>query len=171
MRRKPPPRRGRRGRPKVMAMSDVTAYVERLRTTGRDLVSLVTGADAAALRREPEAGEWSAATVVAHLADAELVYAVRLRLLVAEDRPMLTAYDENAWADRFGELDEDPRESLQRWRAVRENTVRLIDSLVEGEWDRSGIHPQKGVVTVGAIVRLMAEHDRAHLDQIRRALA
>ena len=150
---------------------DASTYVERLRSTARDLVSLVTGADAAALQREPEPGEWSAATVVAHLADAEMVYAVRLRLIIAEDRPMLTAFDENAWAERFGELDEDPKDSLARWRALRDNNLRLIDSLVEGEWERSGIHAQKGLLTVTGVVKLLAEHDRAHLDQIRRALA
>ena len=151
--------------------ADVSTHVARLRSTGRDLVSLVTGADAAALHREPEPGEWSAATVVSHLADAELVYAVRLRLIIAEDRPMLTAFDENAWAERFGELDEDPKDSLARWRALRDNNLRLIDSLVEGEWERSGIHAQKGLLTVAGVVKLLAEHDRAHLDQIRRALA
>lgn len=154
-----------------MSPTDVSAQVERLRGTGRDLVSLVTGADTAALHREPAPGEWSAATVVAHLADAEMVYAVRLRLMVAEDRPMLTAFDENAWAERFGELDEDPRNSLQRWRALRDSNLRLVDSLVEGEWERSGVHAQKGPVTVAGTVKQLAEHDRAHLDQIRRALA
>ena len=154
-----------------MSPADLSSYLERLRTTARDLVSLVSGADPVAMRREPAPEEWSAATVVAHLADAELVWAVRLRLLVAEDRPLLSAFDENAWAERFGDLDEDPRESLQRWRALRESNLRLFDSLVDGEWERSGVHSQRGVLTVAGVVKLLAEHDRAHLDQIRQALA
>lgn len=150
--------------------AELAPHMERLRTTGRDLVSLVAAADPAALRREPAPEEWSAATVVAHLADAEMVYAVRLRLVVAEDRPLLTEFDENAWAERFGELDEDPRETLQRWRALRDSTLRLLDALVDGEWERTGLHPRRGEITVGGVVKLLAEHDRQHLAQLRHAL-
>ena len=153
-----------------MPPADVSAHLDRLRTTGRDLVSLVASAEPAALRREPAPDEWSAATVVNHLADAELVYSVRLRLIVAEDRPVLTAFDEEAWADRFGELDDDAKDSLGRFRALRESNLRLLEALVDGEWERTGVHQQKGIVSVAAIVKLLAEHDRTHLDQIRRAL-
>jgi hypothetical protein len=154
-----------------MPPADSVAHLERLRTTGRDLVALVSGADVAALHREPEPGEWSAATVVGHLADAELVHGVRLRMIVAESRPVLTPYDEDAWADRFADLEEDVKEVLARWRVLRDANLRLLDGLVEDEWDRSGVHQQRGVVTVAGIVKTLAEHDRSHLDQIRRALA
>ena len=148
-----------------------TSHLERLRTTGRDLVSLVSGADAADLRREPAPGEWSAAMVVAHLADAELVWSVRLRMIVADDRPTLTPFDENAWAERFGDVDKDVRDTLQRWRALRDSNIRLLDSLVDDEWERTGSHPQRGVLSVTALVKSQAEHDRTHLDQIRAALS
>ena|SRR5687768_7034436 len=153
-----------------MPPADVSAHLQRLRTTGRDLMSLVASAEPSALRREPAPDEWSAATVVGHLADAELVYGVRLRLVVAEDRPVLTSFDEEAWADRFGELDDDTKDTLGRFRALRESNLRLLDALVDGEWERTGVHQQKGVLSVGALVKSLAEHDRTHLDQIRRAL-
>jgi hypothetical protein len=145
--------------------------LDRLKATARDLVSLVSGADNARLRQAPAPGEWSAATVVAHLADAELIYAVRLRMVVAEERPLLAAFDENAWAQRFGALDADPRDALARWRTLREANVRLLESLAEDEWSRVGMHQERGVLSVAAIAQLLAEHDRAHLDQIRAALA
>ena len=154
-----------------MPPPDVSAHLDRLRSTGRDLVSLVTGAEPAALRREPAPDEWSAATVVGHLADAELVYGVRLRLIVAEDRPLLTVFDEEAWADRFADVEDDPKETLARWRALRDSNLRLLDALVDGEWERTGVHQQKGILSVAAVVKMLAEHDRTHLDQIRHALA
>lgn len=148
-----------------------STYVDRLKGTARDLVSLISAADPAACRRRPGIGEWSASTTVAHLADAELVYAVRLRMIVAEERPLIAGYDENAWAERFGGLDPDPKESLQRWRTIRENTVRLLESLAPAEWERTGMHQERGVMSVLAVAKLMTEHDKGHLDQIRRALA
>ena len=145
--------------------------VDRLKATARDLVSLVGGADAARLRRSPGRGEWSAATVVAHLADAELVYAFRLRAIVAEDKPLLAAFDEAAWAERFAALETDTRQSLARWRAVREATIRLLESLAPAEWDRTGMHQARGVMSVAHVARLLVDHDATHLDQIRAALA
>ncbi|MCA1843094.1 MAG: DinB family protein, partial [Actinobacteria bacterium] len=99
-----------------MSTVEHSRALDRLKATARDLVSLVSGADNARLRQAPAPGEWPAATVVAHLADAELVYAVRLRMVVADERPLLAAFDENAWAERFGALDTDPRDALARWR-------------------------------------------------------
>ena len=51
----------------------------------------------------PEAeGKWSIAQVVRHLADTELVIAVRFRMVIAHDRPVITGFDQDAFADRIG---------------------------------------------------------------------
>ena len=51
---------------------------------------------------EPEAtGKWSAGQVVQHLADSELVWGYRLRMVLAQDRPRLTGYDQDLWAERL----------------------------------------------------------------------
>lgn len=145
--------------------------LERLRSTVRDLVSLTSSAPDIRLRRRPPSGDWSPAQVISHLADAELVYSVRLRKVVTEPMPHLAAFDENAWAERFGDLDPDPRETLSRWRSLREANLRFFDSLVADEWERSGMHAERGELTTAAIADLLADHDRNHLDQIRKALA
>lgn len=154
-----------------MTTGDRLTALERLRGTGRDLVSLMSGVSDEHLSRRPEAEEWAAGEVIAHLADAELVYATRLRLIVAQDRPRLVWYDEQAWVARFGPLDDDPRNTLARWRALRDANVRVLESLEEAEWQRAGIHDSDGLLTVEAIAKRMVAHDRTHLDQIRTALS
>ena len=154
-----------------MPSASHTLALDRMKATPRDLVSLVTGADPSTLRRSPGRGQWSAAAVVAHLADAELVYSVRLRMMIAEPDPLLPAFDEKAWSDRFTDLEEDPKEALARWRTLRDANVRLLESLVDAEWTRSGMHEERGQMNVGDVVKLLADHDRTHLDQIRAALA
>ena len=84
---------------------------------------------------------------------------------------MLAAFDENAWAERFGALDADPRDALARWRTLREANVRLLESLADDEWSRTGMHQERGILSVAAVAQLLADHDRTHLDQIRAALA
>jgi hypothetical protein len=154
-----------------MADADRWGVLERLRGTARDLVSLTGAEHDVHLRHKRSRDEWSAAEVLAHLADAELVYATRLRLIVAQDRPQLVWYDEQGWVERFGALDADPRDTLVRWRTLRDANVRLLESLAPAEWERVGVHEHDGELTVDTIAARMAAHDRDHLNHIRSALS
>ena len=147
------------------------AALGRLRSTALDLVSLVSGVDAGRLGCAPAPGEWPAGTVVAHLADAELVYSVRARMILTGDRLFLPSFDEQAWAARCAALDGDVRETLQRWRVLRDANIRLFASLDPDEWAREGVHEERGAITLAALADIVASHDRSHLDQIRTALA
>jgi hypothetical protein len=154
-----------------MPASEHASLIERLKATPRDLVSLTSGASSAALGRRPGPREWSAAMVLVHLADAELVYGYRIKMILTEDRPLITPYDESGWTERSSRVEEDPKDVLARWRLLREHHLRLMESLDDAEWRRAGVHSQRGEMSVRQVVAAMAEHDRQHLDQLRRALA
>jgi DinB family protein len=145
--------------------------LESLRATVPALVALVTGSPVDAFHRRPAPGEWTAATVVGHLADAELVHGVRLRIVLTAAEPVLTAYDEGAWATRFGPLDDDPTAVLARFRVLRDSNIAILETLTDQEWHKTGHHEERGQETVAAIVDRMVAHDSDHLDQIRAALA
>lgn len=151
--------------------SDQSELIARLRSTVRDLLALTSGAAPKAMARRPAPGDWSAGMVVSHLADAELVYGFRLRLILTADEPTIVAYDESTWADRFSGVEEDRRDTLTRWRSLREANLRLLEDLAAPEWERAGLHAERGRETVAAMVEIMANHDRDHLDQIRTCLA
>lgn len=154
-----------------MPTASPPGVLDRLRSTALDLVSLVTGADADRLRAVPAPGEWSATTVVAHMADAELVYSVRVRMILTVERPWLVSFAEQAWAARFAPLEPDVRDSLQRWRVLRDANLRVFGSLTGEEWAREGVHDERGALSMAAVADLLSAHDRSHLDQIRRALS
>jgi hypothetical protein len=46
--------------------------------------------------------------------------------------------------------------------------VYLLWSLDESDWERAGIHPYLGPLTITQVAREMNEHDLAHLWQLRR---
>ncbi len=143
--------------------------LDALRSTVSDLVALTasrTPKDLAVAQR----GEWSAAQVAAHMADAEMVYSVRIRMVLTDENPMLVGYDQDAWADRFSMCDASVTGSVDRFRTLRAANLRLLESLEPAEWERSGTHVEQGQVRISDIVELLVGHDRTHLDQIRRLL-
>ena len=146
------------------------SVVDSLRATVPALIALVTGSKPAAFHRRPAADEWDAATVLAHLADAELVYGYRIRAALAEPGVVMPGYDEKVWAARFGPLDDDPSRTLARFRILRESLVALVESLADDEWERVGLHEEVGEMSVRALIDRVVAHDTAHLDQIRAAL-
>lgn len=154
-----------------MATLDPQNALARLRHTPRELVALLATARTGELHRARPDGAWSPAVVVSHLADAELVYSVRLRMVLTGDRPYIAAFDEEAWVERFAELESDVKETLARWRSLRDANLRLLASLEEPEWHLSGLHAEHGEQTVAQIADRLARHDADHVDQIRAGLA
>ena len=62
----------------------------------------------------PAPGKWSAAEILCHLADCELVFAFRLRQTLAEDAPVIQPLEQEKWPIRIKAL---PR--ARRWRFSR----------------------------------------------------
>jgi hypothetical protein len=141
-----------------------------LRVTLDEVQRLASSATEADLNRASAPGEWSPAEVLSHLADSDLMVNVRVRMIVTQDRPRLVGYDQSAWTARFGGIDS-ATAILERWRVLREANVGMLETLTEDEWERVGMHTERGPESARLTVQLMAGHDRMHLAQIRRGLA
>ncbi len=131
----------------------------------------VAGLDRDALTRPEAPGKWSILQVVRHLADTEIVYGYRIRLILAEDRPAIPGYDQDLWTANLGYQDEDLEASLEEMETARRGTLRLLRRLDDAQWERAGLHAERGRETVRGIFRLLAAHDLIHLRQIDRIRA
>lgn len=132
------------------------------------LIRGVGGLDEETLRRPEAPGKWSLLDVVWHLADSDLVWAYRLRMILAHDRPTLGGYDQDLWADRLRYRDRDLEPALDQLRVLREGTLILLATLTPEQWKRAGVHDERGDETVEHLVRLYAGHDLVHLRQAER---
>ncbi len=155
----------------ILALLGDDDPLDVLRASLEELATLVAGADTEQLRAPTAPGEWSPWQVLVHLVDAEAMFGMRVRLIVTQEQPTLVGYDQDAWTARFADLDPDPQETFTRWRTLRSNNLRLYESLTANEWQRTGMHTERGEQSAREVVRLAAGHDRAHIDQIRRGLA
>ncbi len=126
------------------------------------------GFDDEQLRQAEAPGKWSAIEVVQHLADSELVYGYRMRLIVAHDRPNLPGYDQDAWTSRLGYRHVERRHALAQLRSLRTLNLRWFEGLDDEARRRVGFHEERGDESVEHIVKLLAAHDLVHVAQIAR---
>jgi uncharacterized damage-inducible protein DinB len=122
--------------------------------------------------RAPEApGKWSMAHVLQHLADSELVWGWRMRLVLAQDRPTLTGYDQDKWAERLGYDRASAAQSIEDFATLRRANLRLLARMTDADLRRVGVHSERGDESVGRMMRLYAGHDLLHINQLSRIRA
>jgi len=130
------------------------------------LARLIKGFTAAALGTRPAPDKWSVSEIIAHLADAEVVGAYRLRLVLGSPGAPIVAYDQDRWVSSGHYERRDPHKSVELFRVLREANLALLDSLQLEQWKHYGVHSERGKETIEQMVRMFAGHDINHLQQL-----
>lgn len=142
-----------------------------LQATPSRLESRLEGIRRPLLTRRPAPTSWSILEVVAHMADAELAMAWRIRNVLASPGIELAWFDQDRWAAELGYNSRSLRPQLALFRALREGNLALLRSVPQRRWQACyGVHELRGRQTVADFVRMEAAHDLAHLRQIRAIL-
>ena len=142
----------------LAVQSELAASVERA----------VAGISTEQLRQPEKPGKWSIIEVVQHLADTEIVYGYRIRMILAADTPNIEGYDQDAWAQRLRYADTSLPDAIAQIRLLRGRSLHLLRGLRPDEWERAGMHSERGRESVRHITKLLAAHDLVHLRQIAR---
>ena len=90
-----------------------------------------------------------------------------MRVLLAEDDPVIQGYDEPEWARRL-HYDRPIASSVAVLGAVRAASHQLLTALTPDEWQRSGSHSESGPYSVGRWLDIYAEHGHEHPAQLDR---
>jgi hypothetical protein len=147
-------------------MSEIADLLERLRR-GPELAAVVlTGVFGEEEDFQP-AGKWSIRQIIAHLADAEMVAAQRLRQIIAEDNPTLSAFDQDAWARNLDYARRKPKQSLESFRRTRAENYELLKGVPESAFARAGNHTERGRITLRELTELVAQHAENHARQMQ----
>lgn len=141
-----------------------------LDSTGQALRGLVAGQPRSKLTWTGRPGQWSVVQILAHLADAEIVSAWRLRSILAADNVPLQAFDQDVWSSAFKYADADPNESLDTFDINRRATLSLLRRVDPARLAHAGQHQERGREPIAHLVRLYAGHDLNHLRQIEALL-
>ncbi len=152
----------------VLALVGDRDPFEILESTPRALRDAVSAMEPAALATPEAPNKWSIRHVLRHLADSEIVWGVRLRMVLAQERPRLAGFDQDAWASRLRYGAAHVAETLDEFEVLRRGHLRLLRRAPREDLQRVGVHAERGEESVEQMIRLYAGHDILHLRQIER---
>ncbi|WP_375000351.1 DinB family protein [Aeromicrobium sp. CTD01-1L150] len=111
----------------------------------------------------PEASTWSALEYACHVRDVYRLFDERVRLMLTEDDPEFTNWDQDATAveqDYARQAPGDVAGSLERNGA---DLARRLEDVEGGQWDRTGRRGDGSVFTVATLVQYLWHDVRHHL--------
>jgi tRNA-binding protein len=155
---------------RMLALAGSGEPLEILRSTPARIGRLIAARSDAELVWTPDPQRWSIAQIVAHLADAEIVGAYRVRTILAAPGVAIQAFDQDRWAHTMDYANRDAFASLALYSAVRSSLIQLAERLDDEALDRFGVHQERGRESVRHTLKLYAGHDVNHRQQIERLL-
>jgi len=128
-----------------------------------ELSNAVSAFSSIQLRIPSPPGAWSVLQIVCHIADFELVYADRMKRVVAEEEPTLFGGDPDVFAAKLAYEQRDLREELDVICSVRRQVSRFLKTLQSSEFERTGRHTSDGPLSLMVLLQRIAGHIPHHL--------
>ncbi|HEV2713766.1 MAG TPA: DinB family protein, partial [Terriglobales bacterium] len=133
------------------------------------IAAAVSGLPDKTLRFKPSPDKWCILEIVAHLADMELLYAHRMRQMLADKKPVIAPIDQDDWARNLGYMSESPAELIALYGLNRHHNLQLLRRIKPQDLDKCAFHPELQTnVTLAEYVARMGTHGANHLEQIER---
>lgn len=147
--------------------------IEQYRIGPSKLRNAIAGMTREQLAAHPVPGKWSTLEVICHIADFEPVYADRMKRVIAEDNPLLLSGDPDVFQARLAYSARDAAEELTLIETVRNQMARILSTLPEQDFARTGKHSIDGPLSLAVLLERITNHIPHHLkfiEEKRRAL-
>jgi hypothetical protein len=128
----------------------------------------LAGAPEELLDKAPAPEKWSIRQIVVHVADDDVVAAMRLRQIAAEPGALLIGFDQDRWAKELHYSEQSAELAMAMFALLRQSTAAMLRRLPESAWSHRGNHEERGLTTLEAFVAHMANHAEIHAAQIRK---
>ncbi len=152
-----------------MTEADLKKHLDAAEKSPKQIAAAVSGLPDKTLRYKPAPNKWCILEILAHLADIEILYAYRMRQMLADRDPVIAPIDQDAWAKNLGYMESSPPELIALYGLNRHANLRLLRRLKVDDLQKSARHPELDrQVTVADYVQMMSKHGPNHLEQIER---
>lgn len=143
--------------------------LRRLDDQYTSLKVLVGRLDEGALSHQPSNGKWSAQQHLAHLARYHRIFLDRLDRILSEDAPLLERYSAEADSEWQEWQSLDRAEILRRLDSLRTEVSRQLAETPPEAFERIGIHPRFGQLTLADWLEFFLIHEGHHIYCMYRA--
>jgi uncharacterized damage-inducible protein DinB len=123
----------------------------------------VEGLSERELDATPIPGKWSIRQVVCHLADSEILYADRMKRILAEHEPPLLNADPDSFLAAIEVRQRQLADELQLIDALRTHMGPILKSLRPEHFNRNGIHSVAGPLTLRDVLERAVNHIVHHV--------
>ncbi len=111
----------------------------------------------------PIPNTWSLQQIAVHLWESDMIASDRMKRIACMDRPLLMGYDETAFSKLPGADEIDAHEAVDLFARNRKLTATVLRRLPSSAFDRTGVHNERGLLTLGELVRSYITHLEGHL--------
>jgi len=122
--------------------------------------------DASRWRRSYAAGKWTAAQILVHLAQIEMVFGVRARFALTTGGYAVQVFEQDPFVEVEGAVVDGPT-ALDAFLSLRAMNLQLFRALSSQQLAQEFVHPERGVITVANLIAYLAGHDWRHVEQLR----
>ena len=152
-----------------MTDAELKKHLEAAEKSPKFIAGAVSGLKPDVLRYKASPEKWSILEILAHLADAEIIMAYRIRQMLADTDPKIAPIDQDAWARNLGYMQEVPAELVASYGLNRYANLRLLKRITPADLEKGAFHPELNrKLTVAEMVERMAAHGPNHLAQIEK---
>lgn len=117
---------------------------------------------------KPAADKWNIKEILIHITDSEINGYIRFRKTIAENGSEITAYDQDAWAEKLHYSSGSVDTNLELFRLLRVLNYSLLISLPEDTWNKYILHPERGKVILKEHLIIYTEHIQVHINQMKK---
>lgn len=152
-----------------MTEDELRQHLDAAEKSPKQIAAAVSGLPEKTLRYKPAPDKWCILEILGHLVDMEVMYAYRMRQMLADKKPVIAPIDQNDWAKNLNYMEESPAELVALYGLNRYHNLQLLRRMRPGDLEKSAYHPERQRdVTVAEYIGMMGGHGANHLEQIER---
>jgi len=152
-----------------MTDAELKNHLDAAAKSPKQIAAAVSGMSEKTLRYKPGPDKWCILEVLGHLADMEVMYAYRMRQMLADKKPVIAPIDQDDWAKNLHYTEESAAEFVALYGLNRHHNLQLLGRLEPQDLEKSAHHPElQRPVTVAEYIEKIGTHGANHLRQIER---
>ncbi len=118
------------------------------------------------LRQRRNDGHWSFKEVIGHLRDVAAVYNERIQVIGQVANATLAPFDPEKLVAAGGYNSLPAARMIAELEGLERSITQLLSGLDEAGWQRGGVHPTRGTLTIEQLASNYVEHANDHVDDL-----